>query len=172
MWALFYQDKAVLRGSPICQVAASNYVAMFGVTEPGIDGEGLFFRNSSISSRSIVDGLSQTLSLGERSEKLGQATWVGSVTNAVLGPPPGYNGSVGRFRLEPGSSMTLGHAGEGKTPGDPTCDFNMFYSLHDKGAYFVFADGHVSFLRVSMRPSVFAALATREGGESISSTDY
>jgi prepilin-type N-terminal cleavage/methylation domain-containing protein len=168
MWALYYQDKTLPRGSPICQIASSNYVAMFGITEPGIDGEGLFFRNSSISARGILDGLSQTISLGERSVKLGQSTWVGSVTNAILGPPPGYNGTVGRVHLEPGSSMTLGHAGEGKTPGDPTSDCNQFYSLHDKGAYFVFADAHVTFLKTSMSAGVFSALATRQGAEPIS----
>src|SRR4051794_20968319 len=35
-------------GSPICEVAESNYVAMFGTTEPGVDGDGIFFRNSRI----------------------------------------------------------------------------------------------------------------------------
>src|SRR5260370_41925909 len=45
----------------ICQVAPSNYVAMYGITEPGVNGEGLFFRNSKISLRDITDGTSQTI---------------------------------------------------------------------------------------------------------------
>ena len=48
----------------------------------------------------------------------------------VYGPPPGWNGDVGRLRIEPGPGMTLGHAGEGKGPGERSSDFNQFYSNH------------------------------------------
>src|SRR5882757_6684545 len=71
-------------GTPICEVAESNYVAMFGTTEPGVDGDGMFFRNSKIAIRDITDGTSKTIAVGERTHQLGRATWVGSVTNAVL----------------------------------------------------------------------------------------
>src|SRR5262245_40918890 len=70
--------------SPICEVAESNYVAMFGTTEPGVDGDGMFFRNSKVASKDITDGSSKTIAVGERSHELGRATWVGSVTNAIL----------------------------------------------------------------------------------------
>jgi prepilin-type N-terminal cleavage/methylation domain-containing protein len=66
----------------ICQVAPSNYVGMSGYSEPGPDGEGVFFRNSSIAFRDITDGLSQTITVGERAHLLGVATWSGSVTGA------------------------------------------------------------------------------------------
>ena len=56
----------------------------FGTSEPGIDGEGLFFRNSRINLRDITDGTSLTLAIGERSHLLGEATWVGSVTGLFL----------------------------------------------------------------------------------------
>jgi prepilin-type processing-associated H-X9-DG protein len=168
MWALHYADKAMPQGTPICQVASSNYVAMFGTSEPGVLGEGLYFRNSCISEADITDGTSQTIAAGERAHVLGQATWVGSVTNASLGPPPDYDGSVGTLRIEPGAGMTLGHAGEGKSPGARSSDCNQFYSRHSgRGVNFVFADGHVSFLKTSMDYRVFAALATRAGAESI-----
>src|SRR3954447_9448100 len=71
-------------GTSICEVAESNYVAMFGTTEPGVDGDGMFFRNSKIAMRDITDGTSKTIAVGERTHQLGRATWVGSVTNAVL----------------------------------------------------------------------------------------
>ena len=161
MDAQYYPDRvAIPRGTVICQVASSNYVGMYGVGEPGVEGEGLFYRDSSVTLRDIADGLTQTIAVGERSHLLGQATWVGSVSGAALGPPPGWNGSVGRFRIEPGSSMTLGHTGEGKTPGDRTADCNQFYSRHGPGVNFLFMDGRVAFLKTVMDYRVFRAMST------------
>ena len=54
--------------------------------EPGPDGDGVFFRNSAIGLRDITDGTAQTIVVGERSHRLGEATWVGSVTDALLFP--------------------------------------------------------------------------------------
>jgi prepilin-type processing-associated H-X9-DG protein len=153
---------------PICEVASANYVGVFGKSEPGIDGEGLFFRNSHVCFRDITDGGSQTLAVGERSRLLGEATWVGSIRGAVLAPAPGDNDGVGGFAVEHGSSMVLGHVGEFKAPGDPTSDVNMFYSQHPGGVNFLFADGHVAFLQSSLDYKTFKALATRADGETIS----
>jgi prepilin-type processing-associated H-X9-DG protein len=153
------------QGQKICEVATTNYVAMFGLGEPGVDGEGLFYRNSAIGPAQIRDGLSQTIAAGERSQRLGNATWVGSVAGATVGPPPDWDGVVGRPRVEPGAGMTLGHAGEGVGPGDYGSDVNMFFSRHGRGVHFVFADGHVAFLPTSMDPATYNALATRRGGE-------
>jgi prepilin-type N-terminal cleavage/methylation domain-containing protein/prepilin-type processing-associated H-X9-DG protein len=155
-------------GSPICEVAESNYVAMFGTTEPGVDGDGMFFRNSKIKISDITDGTSKTIAAGERTHQLGRATWVGSVTNAVLFPEDDNTQAQGV--PETGAGMTLGHAGEGIGPGATGGDVNQFYSLHGQGANFVFADGHVSILPSSMDPLSFQALATRAGNETISGT--
>ena len=108
--------------------------------------------------------------VGERSHRLGEATWVGSVTNAILYPTDGDN--VGKYVPETSPGMVLGHAGEGHGPGDPRSDVNQFYSLHSGGGVdFLFADGHVSFLKASMNYKTYLALATRAGGEVISG-DY
>jgi prepilin-type processing-associated H-X9-DG protein len=166
-WAVQAAD-ATGTQQQICQVASANYVGMFGITEPGIDGEGLFFRNSRVRLREILDGTAQTIAAGERAHLLGEATWVGAVTGAVLARDENDTNSVGAFEVEPSSGMVLGHAGEQKSPGDPTGDVNMFYSQHPGGVNFVFADGHVSFLNTDMDYSVFMALATRAGGETVS----
>lgn len=150
----------------ICEVAQSNYVAMFGTTEPGVDGDGMFFRNSKVALKDITDGATQTIAVGERTHQLGRATWVGSVTNAILFAEDDNTQAQGI--PENGSGMTLGHAGEGIGPGGSGGDVNQFYSLHGDGANFVFADGHVSFLLTSMDYKTYQALATRAGGESIS----
>ncbi len=165
-WAL----KRTLTGAPterICQVAPSNYVGMYGTSEPGVNGDGSFFRNSFISLRDITDGTAQTIVIGERSHRLGYATWVGSVTDAVLYPEE--NTGVGRPRVEHASGMVLGHAGERKGPGDPHGDVNQFYSRHSGGGVnFLFADGHVTFLKSTMDYKTYRALATRAGGEVVS----
>ena len=172
VWAEYTPEKQLPRpGDKICRVAPSNYVGMFGLGEPGVAGEGLFFRNSHVRISQIIDGLSNTIAIGERSHKLGMATWVGSVTGASLGNPLGWDGSVGRARVEPGAGMTLGHAGEKLGPGDRRSDVNMFYSLHGEGVQFLFADGHVTFLKTAMDHRVYDALATRAGREVISA-DY
>jgi prepilin-type N-terminal cleavage/methylation domain-containing protein/prepilin-type processing-associated H-X9-DG protein len=153
-------------GTPICEVAESNYVAMFGTTEPGVDGDGMFFRNSKIAMRDITDGSSKTIAVGERTHQLGRATWVGSVTNAVLFADD--DNTQAQAVPEVGAGMCLGHAGEGIGPGGSGGDVNQFYSLHGEGANFLFADGHVSFLLSSMDYPTYLALATRAGGEAIS----
>jgi prepilin-type processing-associated H-X9-DG protein len=152
--------------APICMVAPSNYVGVYGVTEPGVDGAGVFYRNSDVHLADITDGTSQTLAVGERAQALGDSTWVGSVTGAVLVPPQ-YS-TIGRYRPEHASGMVLGHAGEGKTPGDPQSDANQFYSWHRGGVNFLFVDGHVAFLKSTMDYPTYRALATRAGGEVVS----
>jgi prepilin-type processing-associated H-X9-DG protein len=64
--------------------------------------------------------------------------------------------------------MILGHAGGNRGPGDPNSEVNQFYSRHPGGVNFVFADGHVLFLKTTVSAMTFRALATRAGGEVIS----
>ena len=105
--------------------------------------------------------------MGERSHRLGEATWVGAVTNAIMFPTD--NDDIGRYRTETSSGMVLGHVGEGVGPGDPRGDVNQFYSLHSGGGVnFLFADGHVSFLKTTISQQTYRALATRAGGEVVS----
>jgi prepilin-type N-terminal cleavage/methylation domain-containing protein/prepilin-type processing-associated H-X9-DG protein len=158
---------------PVCEVAGANYAGVFGIGEPGIDGEGVFFRNSWITPGEISDGLSHTMSVGERSIHLnrgrGHATWVGSVPGSQLwscAPDP-FDPDGGVCRREDSSGGTLGHTGEGFGPGDVRGDVNQFLSRHGKGCYFLFCDGHVQFLRGEMDYRVYKALSTRQGAEAI-----
>jgi prepilin-type processing-associated H-X9-DG protein len=162
---------------PICDVAGSNYVGVFGIGEPGVNGDGTFYRGSFTKFTDITDGLSQTLCVGERSTNInlgrGQATWTGAVPGAVFwscAPNP-YEPDAGTCVREDGSGMILGHTGEGHGPGDPRGDVNQFLSLHGRGSYFLYCDGHVRYLRNEMNYQVYKALSTRAGGEIISD-DY
>jgi prepilin-type N-terminal cleavage/methylation domain-containing protein/prepilin-type processing-associated H-X9-DG protein len=171
-WWAVNRDAAT--GAPmqnICQLAPSNYVGMYGIGEPGPDGNGVFFRNSAVALRDVLDGTSQTIFVGERSHRLGEATWVGSVSGALLFPSD--NDNIGRYVTETSSGMVLGHAGEGVGPGDPRSDVNQFYSLHaGRGVNFLFGDGHVVFLKSTMDYKTYLALATRAGGEVVSADAY
>jgi prepilin-type N-terminal cleavage/methylation domain-containing protein/prepilin-type processing-associated H-X9-DG protein len=158
---------------PICDVPGSNYVGVFGIGEPGVNGEGVFFRGSFVPPAAITDGLSQTLCVGERSQNLnlgrGLATWVGSVpgANLVSCGQKGGDPDSGTCVNEDGSGMVLGHTGEGHGPGDPTGDSNQFLSQHGKGAFFLYCDGHVGYLRNEMSYPIYKALSTRNLGEII-----
>jgi prepilin-type N-terminal cleavage/methylation domain-containing protein/prepilin-type processing-associated H-X9-DG protein len=169
-WGAYTRDAS---GNPltlICQLAPANYVGVYGTSDPGIDGDGVFFRDSMVALRDITDGTSQTFDVGERSFSLGEATWVGSVTGAVLFPD--NNDGIGYPRAESSPGMTLGHAGGRKGPGDPTSEVNQFFSRHaGRGVHFLFADGHVSLLKPTINYNTYRALATRAGGEVISG-DY
>jgi prepilin-type N-terminal cleavage/methylation domain-containing protein/prepilin-type processing-associated H-X9-DG protein len=165
-WLATMRDALGVPTQGICQLATANYVGVYGTSDPGIDGDGILFRDGNIGLRNITDGSSQTIAVGERSQNLGQATWAGSVTGAILFPVG--NDSVAYPRTESAPGMVLGHAGGRYGPGNPGGEVNQFYSRHPGGVNFVFADGHVSFLKTAMTNATFRALATRAGGEIIS----
>ena len=152
----------------VCNVAAVNYVGMYGQGEPGVDGDGMLYRNSKVRIADVTDGTSSTLLVGERIVSDGETTWVGAVTGADMTVPPGS-------RMPPqvlnSSNHVLGHSAEAYNgvyyPEEP----NHFSSRHPAGVGFVFVDGHVSFLGPSVSYSVYKALSTRAGGEPISG-DY
>ena len=146
----------------ICDLASANYIGVFGTTEPGVNGDGLFFRNSRLALRNITDGTTQTIAVGERSHLLCQATWAGAVTNANLYPTAG---STAPPVLDNATGMILGYTGDGNGPGSVDSHANQFSSMHGQGANFVFADGHVQFLGESIERTTFMALSTRAGGE-------
>jgi len=164
-WTAMQYDATENPIGAICTVASASYVGVFGISEPGVDGEGIFFRGSNIRIVDITDGTSQTMMVGERSFQWCQATWVGSITNASMAPPPGSPAAGG---FENASGFVLGHTFEGNGgPGSPGTEVNQFSSQHDQGSNFLFADGHVQFLSVSTNHQVYQALSTRAGGEAI-----
>jgi prepilin-type N-terminal cleavage/methylation domain-containing protein/prepilin-type processing-associated H-X9-DG protein len=130
-------------------VARANYVGVFGSNEladdPGV-GNGVFYRNSRVCIADVSDGTSHTLAVGERGRANSTATWAGAVTGADKAP-----------------ALILGDTGT--LPNSPLADKDDFGSRHADGANFLFADGSVRAVTNSISPDVWAALATRSGGE-------
>lgn len=145
-----------------CNVAPANYVGCFGVGEPGIDGDGMFYRDSAVRMRDVTDGASHTLLLGERSFRHAESTWVGAVTGASQVAAPGC--PLG-LQVNNASNFVLGHTGESYAgPTGPT-EINNFTSAHAGGCMFAFVDGHAAFLGTSIDYETYKALSTRAKGD-------
>jgi prepilin-type N-terminal cleavage/methylation domain-containing protein/prepilin-type processing-associated H-X9-DG protein len=162
-------------GSPICDVASSDYVGCFGKGDvsdiPGRDfGEGLFFRNSSVRIAEVIDGTSQTLAVGEKSQNLARATWTGAVSHAAV--PITELQAEGGLSPEGGGALVLSHTGELDGPNSKPAHADQFWARHPGGADFAFADGSVHFLKEKRPLPIFQALATRQGGEVVSADAY
>jgi prepilin-type N-terminal cleavage/methylation domain-containing protein/prepilin-type processing-associated H-X9-DG protein len=150
--------------STTCQLAPASYTGNFGVSEPGVDGEGVFFRNSRVRIGDITDGTSQTILAGERSYRYSQTTWVGTVTGTKAVPSPGSPLPV---EVDEPANFVLSHVGEMAAGASRPYEINNYSSNHTGGAMFVFADGHVRFLTGDTDYSTLKALSTRNGGETI-----
>lgn len=152
------------------RIAKSNYVGSIGGlwksqrAEWGSDefkGNGLFGRNSSVSTSQIVDGSSSTIAVGERCMRNYAAVWAGTDSSLGCG-----------FRA---NQMVLGTAfyaiNEAPIGQNFDCDglgSANFSSYHVGGANFVFADGSVHFLSQVIDRHTFSNLAQRNDGESVS----
>ena len=109
----------------------------------------------------IKDGLSNTLFVGDRTRQLSYSTWVGGPT-----------GALNPFLLSPGNygaeiTLLMCHAGVTgpNTPGVYDADSTL--SPHQNGVPFLFGDGSIHFLSNGIDITVWMALATRAGGETI-----
>jgi prepilin-type N-terminal cleavage/methylation domain-containing protein/prepilin-type processing-associated H-X9-DG protein len=173
-------------GAPICDVASSNYVGSVGSGDPsslypdviadgppGRDhGNGIFFRNASVTLAQVLDGTSQTFLAGERSQNLSRASWTGAVTNANV-PLVALQAEAG-LDPEGGGALVLAHTGEGHGPNSPSglAHGDQYWALHPGGANFLFADGSVRFIKELVGSRIFQALATRQGGEVLSADQF
>ena len=175
-------------GAPICVVASSNYLGSVGSGDPSslfpwiIDdddgppgrdnGNGIFFRNRSLNIATITDGTSNTFLVGERSQNLSRGSWTGAVTNAAV-PLVALQAEAG-LDPEGGGALVLSHTGEGHGPNSPSglAHGDQYWAMHPGGANFLFCDGSVRFIKEQVGFAIFQALATRAGGEILSSDQF
>ena len=150
--------------------ARSSYVACFGPADLDLtpqDDRGMFRRNSRVRFADATDGLSQTLLVGER-------------TNAVY---LAVVGSGNHFDLEtvwPGAIKEGTGDDHGHTTlfqslyliNHPKFDDRSAMSYHPGGSNYLFGDGSVKFLKLSINLGVYQALGTRAGSEVVGSDQF
>lgn len=143
---------------PVVDSADTNYVGVGGNRQPNdwvfgrlyypgdglpSPGNGMLFHCSSTTVASATDGGSQTLLVGEK------GNGAGSFCVYAEGERDAWMTVTGGLR-----------------PGGPD-PFVHFWSYHAGGANFLFVDGHVRRLHYSMDQSLFFALASRDGAETV-----
>lgn len=176
--------------NPIATVAHGNYVGCNGWEEcfDNAGGSiqaanGLFYRNSQTRIADVSDGMSSTIVAGERCSTHAPSTWTGAVTGGrcpawmatqpFTGPytPPALAPDTGNGtaydNADYNEALVLAH---GNTTHLPNVDFpifdpDVFYSMHQGGANFLFGDGSVHFLTNGINPNAYQGLCTIAGGE-------
>src|SRR5262249_6695847 len=156
-------------GTVICQVAFGNYVAMGGNYEvsgyPDTDNGSFLRRRNERGHKpaDIYDGLSNTIFIIERqSQRSPLTTWVGAVTNSVNPPiTPGFDDEL------PGTLCltNAGEAADGRTPNNALGHVEDAGSKHSGVTNCLLGDGSVRVIPNSISPTIWAALASRNGGE-------
>ncbi len=157
----------------VADLAPAQYVGVAGQFEPEefpAQNNGVFYRNSRIGIKDITDGTSSTLMIGERSQNVADATWVGMIPSGLACNNPNWPVRD----CEASNVLILGHTGP--SPDEPWIDVpnnkkagvDDFHSLHPGWCNFAFCDGSIRFVKETINPQVFSDLATRAGGEVIS----
>jgi prepilin-type N-terminal cleavage/methylation domain-containing protein/prepilin-type processing-associated H-X9-DG protein len=161
----------------VSDLASAQYVASAGQLEPEefpATNNGVFYRNSHIGFRDILDGTSTTLMIGERSRNVAGATWVGMIPSGLSCNNPTWPVQV----CEASNALILAHTGP--SPDEPWVDVpnnkkagvDDYHSLHPGGCNFAFCDGSIRFVKETINPQVFSDMATRAGGEVISEDSF
>jgi len=143
----------------LTRLAVANYVGIHGTQEvdecEGLPtgeqcvSDGTFYHLSRTRFRDIVDGLSNTIIVGERASRFGFSTWVGSV-------PEG----------EEAMARIVGVADH--PPNTSNLHLDDLSSEHPQGANFLLGDGSVRLISETIDEQVYQALATRAGEEVVS----
>ena len=161
-------------------IAPTDYEAIMGVQPGSINSHlpaplyssgnrfSVMFRNSRVKMTEISDGTSGTIMVVECAAR--PLVYRNRAPFPTLNNDQGISwaDSEGPFSLDgapaDGSAEGCGPAG-GCTQAINARNDNEPYSFHSGGANFLFADGHVQFVRDSVPLVTFAALVTRNGGE-------
>lgn len=178
-------DELVVRdsgGNERARFGLSHYVANAGQDEPwGYQpplenwfevASGPFYRNSSVRSADVSDGLSNTVFLGEHTT-ISDKTWVGVVPGGMSCPtqPDFYPFTT----CDHAATFVLCHSGPAAgepgivhAPSFPTCHVCQMYAPWSaRGAFVLLGDGSVRFVSVMIQLDTWAAMSSYRGGEAV-----
>lgn len=171
-------------GTTLAQFARSTYVVNAGQEEPwgftqtdlSNRADGPFFRNSRTRTADVVDGLSNTVFVGEHSSILSSKTWVGVVPGAEV-----CTNDPARFPItqcDRAATLVNVHSGPASgeidpvtgfapvhPPNSPLCHVCQMYAEHAGGANVLLGDGSVRFISQFVHQPTWAALSSIRQGE-------
>ena len=121
---------------------------------------GMFLRNEPVRIRSVLDGTSNTLIVGELSWEAGEHgiyhTW-----------PAGLSGGLIHIQMCKNINFPINSYFFSWTAGAILANDVSFGSMHPGGTHFARADGSVHFTSENIRLEILKSLASRSGGETI-----
>ncbi len=134
-----------------------------------VDNNGVLFLNSSVSYRTVTDGRSHTIFLGEAAD-LGALGWASGTASTLRNAGGGINGGVYLQNFPGAVPPGTQEAARGPdSPEEPTADILLevggFSSPHAGGAHVALGDGSVRFLIDQMDQETLRRLANRADGE-------
>ena len=160
---------------PITTAWSTSYAACFGrdvnISKNPTMCNGLFMKNMSFSVKDVTDGTGQTIMAGERGCVLTQAPWAGAINGVVLRVTPNSPSKSVDTKTAPIEALARADTGGGLSD-NLFFDPDDYFSPHPAGVYFLMADGSVKFIKTTINPNVYGALASRNWGEVVSSDSY
>ncbi len=175
---------------PGIELGRSHYVANAGHEEPwGIFpassswdaiANGPFYRNSATRNKSVTDGMSTTVFLGEHTSSLSEKSWAGIVPGGASHPTQKFATRVGTA-ADYAATLVLVHSGPAAAetalygyevihpPNSPASHVCQMYSDHPGGANVVNGDGSVRFVSEFINQDVWRYVSSMAAGEVISS---
>ncbi len=161
-----YSDK-------LCDAATNSYAASFGhggyIGEHPAISNGVFYRNSNTRFADIRDGTSHTIAIGERAALFCQTPWAGVPSDGTIRSNP--NSPSFLAAVEEAPVMVMARTNPFPMNQHYSSPYD-FYSPHPVVGMFTFADGSVRALRFNLSATIWEAIGTRAGGETVSESDY
>ncbi len=165
-------------------IAPTDYEAIIGVHENSINPHlgttfynsgnrfSVMYRNSRTRMTDVADGTSSTIMVVECGARPLVFRNHSAQSSLANDQGIGWADSEGPFSLDGATADgSLEGCGVDCTAAMNKRNDNEPYSFHSGGANFLFADGHVQFVRDSVSLRTMAALCTRAGGE-VAGDDY
>ncbi len=143
------------------RLGTSNYIANVGTTaDTGTSTgfNGVFFGNSWLGVKDILDGTSTTIAVGERSASHLAAQWAGVGHNNGIG-----NEQQARATARAGFIINFDYTGTGA----PQNQSKGYASYHPGGTQFVMCDGAVRFVGQNTNSTIVQRMAIRNDGEAL-----